>query len=111
MSTRLVQYTRPISAKFVAKVEQVSTVLGQEPESAYKVLGDAWVADEAVACALYAFWRSPRDYRRTVITAVNMGGHSHSVGCIAGAISGAFNGVDAIPADWRTTVWQADYLM
>ncbi len=111
MLPRLVQYTRPISEEFVAKVEQVRTVLDKEPQPAYAVLGDAWTADEAIACALYAFWRSPRDYRRTVITAVNMDGDSDSVGCIAGAISGAFNGIDAIPVDWRTTVEQADYLM
>ncbi len=43
--------------------------------------------------------------------AVNMDGDSDSVGCIARAISGAFNGVHAIPADWRTTVEQADHLM
>ncbi|MFH1747699.1 MAG: ADP-ribosylglycohydrolase family protein [Planctomycetota bacterium] len=111
MLPRLIQHTRPISEEFVAKVEQVHTVLDKEPESAYAVLGEAWTADEAIACALYAFWRSPRDYRRTVVTAVNMDGDSDSVGCIAGAISGAFNGVDAIPGDWRATIEQADYLV
>ncbi len=110
MLQRLVGHTRPISEEFVAKVEQVPTVLDRKPESAYAVLGGAWVADEAIACALYAFWRSPRDYRRTVTTAVNMNGDSDSVGCIAGAISGAFNGVEAIPDEWRATVEQADQL-
>lgn len=111
MLPRLVRHTRPISDELTDKIEQVPTVLDMEPESTYAVLGNAWTADEAIACALYAFWRSPHDYRRTVVTAVNMDGDSDSVGCIAGAISGAFNGVDAIPADWRTTVEQADYLM
>jgi ADP-ribosylglycohydrolase len=111
MLSRLMHHTSPISEEFAAKIGQVPTVLDMEPESTYAGLGNAWTAYEAVACALYAFWRSPHDYRRTVITAVNMDGDSDSVGCIAGAISGAFNGVDAIPADWRTTVEQADYLM
>ncbi len=37
-----------------------------------------------------------------------MDGDSDSVGCIAGAVSGAYNGDDAIPVGWRTTVEQAD---
>ena len=111
MLRRLVDRTRTISDEFVATIEQVPGVLDCEPESAYAVLGDAWVADEAIACALYAFWRSPDDYRSTVVTAVNMNGDSDSVGCIAGAISGAYNGVEAIPAPWRRTVDQADQLL
>jgi ADP-ribosylglycohydrolase len=97
MLQQLVRHTRSISEEFAAKIEQVPTLVAREPESAYAVLGEGWVADEAVACALYAFWRSPRDYRRTVIMAINMDGDSDSVGCSAGAISGAYNGVDAIP--------------
>ena len=111
MFRRLVDRTRTISDEFLATIEQVPGVLDHEPESAYAVLGDAWVADEAIACALYAFWRSPNDYRSTVVTAVNMDGDSDSVGCIAGAISGAYNGVEAIPAPWRRTVEQADQLV
>jgi len=111
MLSRILRRTRPISEEFVAKVEMVASVLDQPPEKAFAVLGDAWVAEEAIACALYAFWRSPRDYRRSVLTAVNTDGDSDSVGCIAGAISGAFNGVEAIPADWRATVEGADHLV
>ncbi|MFQ5502838.1 MAG: ADP-ribosylglycohydrolase family protein [Phycisphaerae bacterium] len=110
MLQRLVECTRSISAEFVDKVEQVPGVLDAPPEVAYATLGEAWVADEAVACALYAFLRSPEDYRRTVQAAVNMNGDADSVGCIAGAISGAFNGVEAIPADWRETVVQPGML-
>jgi len=110
MHERLLARTRPVSQEFAAKIAQVPTVLDQEPDSAYAVLGGAWVAEEAIACALYTFWRSPEDYRRTVLTAVNMNGDSDSVGCIAGAISGAFNGVEAIAAEWRAKVEQADEL-
>ncbi|MBK8269919.1 MAG: ADP-ribosylglycohydrolase family protein [Planctomycetes bacterium] len=111
MFDRLVERARPISKEFVEKLMQVPTVLQAEPEAAYRVLGGAWTADEAVACALYAFWRSPRDYRQTVITAVNMDGDSDSVGCIAGAISGVFNGVEEIPSAWRQDVEKRDELI
>ncbi len=111
MLDRLVQRTRPISAEFFEKLTQVPTVLHAEPDEAFHVLGGAWVAEEAIACAMYAFWRSPQDYRRTVITAVNMDGDSDSVGCIAGAISGAFNGVEAVPESWRLAIEQRDKLV
>ena len=111
MFDRLVERTRPISNEFVQKIKQVPTVLLAEPAAAYQVLGGAWTAEEAIACALYAFMRSPRDYRQTVITAVNMDGDSDSVGCIAGAISGAFNGVQAIPESWRQDVEHRDELI
>jgi ADP-ribosylglycohydrolase len=110
MLRRLVERTRTISDEFVAKIEQVPAILDYEPESAYAVLGAAWVADEAIACALYAFWRSPNDYRSTVLTAVNMDGDSDSVGCIAGAISGAYNVLDAIPEKWPAEVEDASCL-
>jgi ADP-ribosylglycohydrolase len=64
-------------------------------------LGEGWVAEEAVASALYCFWRSPFDFRRTVLTAANTDGDSDSIACIAGGISGAFNGVHAIDDDLR----------
>lgn len=111
MLDRLIARVLPISDEFVRKMEQVLAVLQEEPDAAYCILGDGWVADEATACALYAFWRSPRDYRQTVITAVNMDGDSDSVGCIAGAISGAFNGTAAIPESWRHAVERREELI
>lgn len=104
MLGRLVDRTCPISAEFADKIQQVQTVLKRGPQGAYRVLGGAWTAHEAVACALYAFMQSPGSYPHTVMTAVNMDGDSDSVGCIAGAISGAFNGVEAVPEEWRSVV-------
>jgi ADP-ribosylglycohydrolase len=110
MLGRLVRLTRPISDEFTTKLAQVPDLIDWEPEAAYEVLGEGWVAEEAVAYALYAFWRSPYDYRRTVITAVNMDGDSDSVGCIAGAISGAYNGLEGIPEKWRRRVEETELL-
>jgi ADP-ribosylglycohydrolase len=73
-------------------------------------LGEAWAGDEAVASALYCFCRSPRDYRATVLTGVNTVGDSDSIACIAGAISGAYNGLDAIPDHWRSGVEDSAHL-
>ena len=92
-----------------SRLAELPTMLDQPPEIALSDagLGEAWVAEEAVVSALYCFWRSPADYSQTVITAINTDGDSDSIAAIAGSISGAFNGADAIPERWRTGVENA----
>ncbi|MFO7906691.1 MAG: ADP-ribosylglycohydrolase family protein [Pirellulaceae bacterium] len=67
-------------------------------------LGEGWVAEEAVASAMYCVWRFPDDFRRAVLTAVNTDGDSDSIGTITGSILGARLGLTAIPAHWRDNV-------
>lgn len=87
-------------------VAQIPDLLGIHPDEVLceGVLGESWVGYEAVASALYCFCRSPKDYRQTVITAANTVGDSDSIACIAGAISGAYNGIESIPVKWRRAV-------
>ena len=74
-------------------------------------LGEGWVAEEALAGALYCFWRGGADFRTTVLMAANTDGDSDSLACIAGALSGAANGVDAIVLRWREDVESPGMLM
>lgn len=67
-------------------------------------LGEGWVAEEALVSALYCHLRTPGDFAAAVLTATNTDGDSDSIACIAGALSGAFNGLEAIPASWRDQV-------
>jgi ADP-ribosylglycohydrolase len=108
---QILEVTASISEEFVAKLNRVPEALSMAPEGAFDVLGDAWVAEEAMACGLYCFLRSPRDYRATVLAAANASGDSDSVACIAGGISGAYNGLSAIPQPWRTGVENAAGLL
>jgi len=106
----LCKITEKISLEFVEKIRQVNKVLASSPIKSFKILGDGWVGEEAVACALYCFLKSPRDYRKTVLTAVNCNGDSDSIGCIAGAISGAYNGIENIPQKWNDNVENSKFL-
>lgn len=107
----IIKATEDISDEFADKMREVPQVLNMEPDGAFDVLGDAWVAEEAVACALYCFLRTPDDYRRAVMTGANASGDSDSVACLAGGISGAFNGIDAIPEHWRHQVENGEGLL
>jgi len=57
-----------------------------------------------VLVALYAFLKSPDNFSRSVGRILLIGGDTDSTAAITGAISGAFNGVDAIPAHLRAGV-------
>ena len=63
-------------------------------------LGGGWVAEEALAIALYCAL-SAKDFRSGVVLAVNHGGDSDSTGSMAGQLLGAMYGAKAIPASWR----------
>ncbi len=110
MLRRTVDLTQDISDEFADHLWTIREALDREPEDAWALLGEGWVAEEAVAGALYCFLVSPDDYRATVLRAANTDGDSDSLACIAGAISGAHNGLDAIPQDWRDRVERRDEL-
>lgn len=110
MLARVLDLTADLSDEFAAQMAVVPEVLDRPDAEAWTDLGGGWVAEEAVAGALWCFLRSPDDYRATVLRAANTDGDSDSLACIAGAISGAYNGLDAIPQDWRDRVERGDYL-
>ena len=57
------------------------------------------LAEPTVLAALYAFLKSPTDYIATIDTSLRIGGDVDTIAAIAGAISGAHNGLAAIPTD------------
>lgn len=52
----------------------------------------------SVLWALYSFLRSPHDYWQTICTAIEVGGDVDTTAAMAGAISGAHLGIEALPA-------------
>ncbi|MEN3538102.1 ADP-ribosylglycohydrolase family protein [Microbispora sp. ZYX-F-249] len=73
--------------------------------SAEKVegLGGGWVAEEALAIAVYCALTAP-DARTALLLAVNHSGDSDSTGAICGNILGARHGAGAFPAEWAAAV-------
>lgn len=54
-----------------------------------------------VPVAIYAWLRHPGDFRQALISALNCGGDTDTVGAIAGAMIGAGVGDKGIPTEWR----------
>lgn len=73
---------------------------GGEDEANIRALGRGWVADEALAIAVYCSLRYPNDFSKAIIAAVNHGGDSDSTGSMTGNILGAWLGYSAIEEKW-----------
>jgi ADP-ribosylglycohydrolase len=55
-------------------------------------------------CLAEAVWavRSTDSFEAAVIAAIELGGDTDTVACVAGALAGAIYGVQAIPSRWVT---------
>jgi poly(ADP-ribose) glycohydrolase ARH3 len=74
---------------------------GARPAEAADTLGHSTAVHESVPFALYSFLVHPHEFIECLLCAVLHGGDRRTLGTMAGAISGAFLGVDALPAHWR----------
>jgi ADP-ribosylglycohydrolase len=63
-------------------------------------LGGGWIAEEALAIALFAAIRAEGDFESGVRLAVNHSGDSDSTGSLAGQLLGIVHGEEAIPKRW-----------
>ncbi|MEA3402806.1 MAG: ADP-ribosylglycohydrolase family protein [Armatimonadota bacterium] len=57
-------------------------------------------AFETVPTAFYCFLRTTEDLKEALVSSIVAGGDTDTRACMAGAISGAFNGREAVPARW-----------
>ncbi len=94
-----------------SKLELALKILNEPPNIAIPKIGQGWIGEEAIAIALYAFLKTPQDYRQTVLNAANITGDSDSTACIAGAISGAYNGSKNIPQEWINVVENTNLIL
>ena len=92
--------------KLEAAVRLVSS--GALVPNAIEELGQGWVADEALAIAVYCALKHRLDFRAAAVAAVNHSGDSDSTGCITGAILGTALGVEEIPPPWLNGIEDYD---
>ena len=60
-------------------------------------MGEGWVAEEALAIAIYCALKNCSNFEKAVIDAVNHSGDSDSTGAVTGNILGAYLGFSGIP--------------
>jgi ADP-ribosylglycohydrolase len=100
-ATRGILAQHPEHEETLHAMLQAESLAGSQlaPPAAIAKLGQGWLAEEALAIAIYCALVAS-SLRDGVILAVNHDGDSDSTGSIAGNLLGAMHGVDAIPAEW-----------
>jgi len=80
------------------------------PDSAALRLGRTVAVHESMPFAVYSFLREPRSFEECLYVAILHGGDRDTLGAMAGAISGAYLGIDAIPESWRGKLENRTYI-
>jgi poly(ADP-ribose) glycohydrolase ARH3 len=93
------------------KIAQIRELLGgQDKAKVVAVLGNGIEAPRSVPTAIYCFLRQPQSYKDTVVYAISLGGDTDTIAAMAGAISGAYLGIEAIPSEWRAKLENGEYI-
>lgn len=87
-------YTRTLARLLRRAVELAQ--MDVEDHAALKELGEGWIAEEALAVAVYCAVKYCDDFRKAIQAAVNHDGDSDSTGSICGNILGAYLGMEKI---------------
>ncbi len=113
LCTRLADATRALDPALSGALRELPAWSRLPPRRAYAQIAavgvspayaDGWpgispFVTPSVLWSLYAVLHSPDDYVETVCTAIAVGGDVDTTAAMAGAISGAANGLGAVPAD------------
>jgi len=112
---KLEEWTEKISYIFSSELKKLSFWLTLSVVDAFEEISKAGYDEEfidddewkgisgyvvsSVLWSLYSFLKNPYDYMETICTAISGGGDTDTTAAMAGAISGAFLGINAIPSN------------
>jgi poly(ADP-ribose) glycohydrolase ARH3 len=101
------QFLRPLidfarTSEIRKKLELLKELLHEDvPTSVVaKRLGQSVAVQESLPFAIYSFLRYPSSYEDCLYCAIMHGGDRDTLGAMAGAMSGAYLGLEAIPLLW-----------
>jgi poly(ADP-ribose) glycohydrolase ARH3 len=91
------------TSKFTAALDAIDQGLARDATCAEmsEILGTGVTAHEAVPMAIYCFLRHADSYTAVIHHAVFIGGDTDTIACMAGAIAGAYLGIEAVSPAWR----------
>ncbi len=106
----LIDFAR--TAEIRDKMALVKTLIADQilPSDAAQHLGQSVAVHESMPFALYAFLRHPQSFEHCLFCAVLNGGDRDTLGAMAGAVSGAYLGVEAVPLTWRDKLENRQYI-
>lgn len=81
-----------------------------QARDAIRLLGEGWIAEEALAISLYCALKE-KDVQEAMTIAVNHDGDSDSTGAICGNILGALYGIAALPTAWVQNLELKEFIL
>jgi poly(ADP-ribose) glycohydrolase ARH3 len=96
----LLDFTRTPEMKTKLLLVQRLIAENISPMRAAQQIGRSVSAHESVPFSIYSFLLYPRSYENCLYCSILNGGDRDTLGAMAGAISGAYLGVEALPQTW-----------
>ena len=110
--SQLCDWTQAIENSVASAIKQLTKWISLPPEKAVTFISRAGLSPDfsdvwqgispfvtgSVLWSLYSFLRTPDDYRETICTSIAVGGDVDTTAAMAGAISGAYLGLNAVPS-------------
>ena len=93
------------------KLAKIGMLLGEADRAKVVAeLGNGVEAFNSVPTAIYSFLSHHHSFEEAILFAVSLGGDTDTIAAMAGAIAGAYLGVDSIPAKWRSKLENRAYI-
>ena len=71
-------------------------------EKVNEAFGNGIRAEQAVPAAIFAFlFKGTDSFEESILFAISLGGDTDTIASMAGAISGAYLGLESIPESWK----------
>ena len=96
----LLEFTRTPEMKNKLLLVQRLIAENTSPMRAAQQIGRSVSAHESIPFSIYSFLLYPRSFENCLYCAILNGGDRDTLGAMAGAISGAYLGVEALPSEW-----------
>jgi ADP-ribosylglycohydrolase len=80
------------------------------PQDSIRRIGEGWVAEEALAIAIYCGLRYHADFTKGILLSVEHNGDSDTTGAITGNLLGVMCGAVQLPVSWKQNLQMADVI-
>jgi poly(ADP-ribose) glycohydrolase ARH3 len=106
----LIDFARTTEIREKMRLVQQSISRKTSPKAAADLIGRTVAVQESMPFAVYSFFRHANSFEDCLLCAIMNGGDRDTLGAMAGAISGAYLGIEAISQTWRRKLENNTYV-
>jgi|Deesub1362A_J573_1020465.scaffolds.fasta_scaffold00018_42 ADP-ribosylglycohydrolase len=111
MVVEVVKRTAKEDEELADKIQLAYEIREVDLDEAVREIGNSSSVYETVPFSFYSYFGHADRFEDAVITAVNAGGDTDSIGAITGGMAGARHGVESIPDRWLKNLENKEYLI